>query len=468
MKWFAIFRTGKHKDSKGREREWSKDDLDRIVELNSGVEVPIVIGHPEVSSPAYGWADQFKREGEILYAKPKQVVEEFAEWVKEGLWKKISISIRPKDFTLRHIGFLGGTPPAVQGLPAVEFIAGDDALTIEFSDVKMSAVGRIFQRLREFIIEKFGSDIADKVISAWELEDLQRGPEAPSSFAEDSPGKKAQQARSKEYGIGIKEGGNVTKPSEYDDIDDDEFADPVNYRYPIDAGHVKAALSYWGMPKNREQYTSGEVKKITGRILKAAKRHGIEVDEEKWKFSEKEEDMDKIQELETKLKEREKEISEFSEKDKTKDAEMARLKKELADERAKNRKAEFAAFCDSDEMKEKITPAMKPAVMDFLEILSGIEEYEFAEGDSKVKKAPSDAFKTFLKTLPKAVEFSEVATKGKAASKQGGDAGEKLDAKAKEKMKANKEMSYGAAFAEAQAENPELAQEYADELRGGK
>lgn len=62
---------------------------------------------------------------------------------------------------------------------------------------------------------------------------------------------------------------------EYGDV---KFADPVNNKYPIDTKeHAKAALSYWGMPKNREKYSAEDQKKIGGRIRSAAKKFGIEI-----------------------------------------------------------------------------------------------------------------------------------------------------------------------------------------------
>ena len=55
-----------------------------------------------------------------------------------------------------------------------------------------------------------------------------------------------------------------------------KFADEVNKKYPIDTEeHVRAALSYWGMPKNRAKYSPKDQKKITDNIRAAAKRFGI-------------------------------------------------------------------------------------------------------------------------------------------------------------------------------------------------
>ena len=77
----------------------------------------------------------------------------------------------------------------------------------------------------------------------------------------------AQEERSSKYGIGVKDGGNVTKPSEWSDVPDDEFLDPVNYRYPChDADHTRSAASYWGKAKDQEQYSAEERAKITARL----------------------------------------------------------------------------------------------------------------------------------------------------------------------------------------------------------
>jgi len=126
MKRFQIFKTGRHTDMKGNTREWTVEDLDRIVASYKPAEheAPIVIGHPSTDSPAFGWAEKLEREGDVLYAYPKEVHPEFEKLVEAGTYKNRSIALFP-DGRLRHIGFLGGTPPAVTGLKPVEFSAGE-------------------------------------------------------------------------------------------------------------------------------------------------------------------------------------------------------------------------------------------------------------------------------------------------------------------------------------------------------
>jgi len=59
---------------------------------------------------------------------------------------------------------------------------------------------------------------------------------------------------------------------------DVRFADPVNNKYPIDtAEHVRAAWSYINHADNAAKYSADEVKTIKGRIKRAAKEHGVDI-----------------------------------------------------------------------------------------------------------------------------------------------------------------------------------------------
>ena len=179
MSWFEIFRTGTHTDSAGETKGWTKEDLDKIVsKYNPGVhEAPIVIGHPELDSPAYGWIEALKREGDRLLAKPKQLVDQFKDWVKQGLYKKVSIALYP-DLGLRHVGFLGATPPAVKGLAAVRF-QEKGKVTICFSDFNYTEVQmnsnvkdpgkEIQRRIKEVlrdptkVVDRYGRRFSEKI-----------------------------------------------------------------------------------------------------------------------------------------------------------------------------------------------------------------------------------------------------------------------------------------------------------------
>jgi len=88
--------------------------------------------------------------------------------------------------------------------------------------------------------------------------------------------REAREARSKKYKIGIKEGGHVTKPGEWESVPDDQWLDPVNYRYPCpDADQTRAAASYWGKADNQKQYNSEERSIINERLNKFKKKFNI-------------------------------------------------------------------------------------------------------------------------------------------------------------------------------------------------
>ncbi len=91
--------------------------------------------------------------------------------------------------------------------------------------------------------------------------------------------KDAQEARAKKYGIGIKEGGNVTKPGEWKDLNDSDFGDPTNYRYPMpDKSHADNAAARFAAPSAREQYTKDEQDIIAKRIMAKQRSYGEDPD----------------------------------------------------------------------------------------------------------------------------------------------------------------------------------------------
>jgi len=133
--WVEVFRIGEHTDSSGNTRDWNSSDLEEIVNhYNTNKhEAPVVVGHPKENAPAFGWVEALKTDGRVLFAKFKQLVPEFIEAVKKGMYKKRSISLYP-DMSLRHIGFLGAIPPAVKGLADIKF-SETNTITMEFDSM---------------------------------------------------------------------------------------------------------------------------------------------------------------------------------------------------------------------------------------------------------------------------------------------------------------------------------------------
>jgi len=189
--WIEAFKSGTQTDSKGNTKDWTNEDLDTIVSKYNDQdehEAPIVLGHPKDNSPAYGWVQELKRQGDVLMAKIKPTVDDFVDWVKKGVYKKRSISLYG-DLTLRHIGFLGGTPPAVKGLADPQFLETHPDMVIQFKDGDQEVqefvsdnewnlmywirnIGSALKGLRDKIIEEEGRDEADQTIPAHLVDEL--------------------------------------------------------------------------------------------------------------------------------------------------------------------------------------------------------------------------------------------------------------------------------------------------------
>jgi len=87
---------------------------------------------------------------------------------------------------------------------------------------------------------------------------------------------KEAEAREKKYGIKFREDkGNLTPPKDYPQ-DEADYADPVNYAYPlVPEDRCKNALARWGA--FREEYTQPERNVIYERTVKRALKYGITV-----------------------------------------------------------------------------------------------------------------------------------------------------------------------------------------------
>ena len=88
--------------------------------------------------------------------------------------------------------------------------------------------------------------------------------------------REARDRRSRKYGIAVKEGGNLTRPGEWDQVADEDWLDPVNYRYPCpDAARTRAAAGYRGRETNQEQYSPEERTIINARLTRLKKEFTI-------------------------------------------------------------------------------------------------------------------------------------------------------------------------------------------------
>jgi hypothetical protein len=135
---------------------FSSDDLAGCVASYDPAkhEAPLVIGHPQIDAPAYGWVQKLHLDGDRMMATAKQVEPAFAELVRAGRFKKVSSSFwspdaagnpTPGQWALRHVGFLGAAAPSVKGMKPAHFADGA-AGVLDFSDETLLAMQADFDR----------------------------------------------------------------------------------------------------------------------------------------------------------------------------------------------------------------------------------------------------------------------------------------------------------------------------------
>jgi len=129
-----IFRAGTHTAMNGARLTFSASHLEETARTYDPTrhEAPLVIGHPQIDAPAYGWVKSLIVKGDSLFALPDAVEPAFAELVRQRRYSKISAAFfgpdaednpAPGVYSLRHVGFLGAAAPAVKGMKQAHFAA---------------------------------------------------------------------------------------------------------------------------------------------------------------------------------------------------------------------------------------------------------------------------------------------------------------------------------------------------------
>lgn len=181
--WVEIFKGGPQTDATGHQHDGDALINTAVAKFNGDHhEPPAVIGHPQTDDPAYGWVAGLRkgvRNGvAVLEATFKDIAPGFDELVQSGRYKKRSAAFYP-DGSLRHVGFLGAAPPAVKGLANVAFREGEGPC-FEFAESDWT-IARVFRSLREWLIETFDADTADRIVPDWHITEIQRAAEQDPS-----------------------------------------------------------------------------------------------------------------------------------------------------------------------------------------------------------------------------------------------------------------------------------------------
>ncbi|WP_320200502.1 hypothetical protein RMR16_008705 [Agrobacterium sp. rho-13.3] len=201
-----VFRSGTFIPMNGQQLSFSAADLKAMADAYDykTAPAPVVVGHPKTDAPAFGWAQSFEYDAtaDRLFANVGEISPAFADAVKNGTYKKVSLSFHRPDHAAnpvpgtwypKHVGFLGGAAPAVTGLTNVQFSNDDDSVVIsaDFGERGFEETASLLRGLRDFIIEKFGREDADKALPSYSIEWLQEmeieKPVRQPSFSAPSP-----------------------------------------------------------------------------------------------------------------------------------------------------------------------------------------------------------------------------------------------------------------------------------------
>ncbi len=336
----------------------SVNDLQKIAEntakfIEEGGKVPLTISHPATEEEKLAttqgylqdvWVDE--EEKKLYGLLSLNDTSEAKEWIQEGKLKSVSPGIYHDvitsagkfDALIDHIALTASPHLLAQDefipINAERFSAYQ--IFFENNAVTGESGGGVFTEIKKLLLEILATVKGE-------------------NFASREEAKKAQKARSKKYGIGIKDGGNVTKPSEWSTVADDDFLDPVNYRYPCpNAEQTRAAVRYWGKPANQAQYTPQERAIINRRLEEKLKQYKIGKYTESEIHTEEGNKMD-LEELKKENEGLKKQIEELQ----TKVADYEKAEKERLEAEKKKAISDFEARVDKLIEEKKVQPATK-------------------------------------------------------------------------------------------------------------
>ena len=180
VKGVELFKAGIRKDSKGRTKAWTTEELQDMAEAYNSVagkehDAPIVVGHD--GNISYGWLSKCYVKGGTILGDYRDVDAQFAEEANAGRYRKRSISIYPANHpdnpapgraNIRHVAYV--PVPAVKGMADHEFDEGDEFETYEFAEFAepmtfanpIEAMGHLVGTMRDRAIEAEGLEAANQ------------------------------------------------------------------------------------------------------------------------------------------------------------------------------------------------------------------------------------------------------------------------------------------------------------------
>lgn len=195
--WIPSFRAGDY----GEQGRYTEADIQELVDTFApkAFGVPIVVGHPKVNSPAWGWLDGARRAGDVLELHVSEVDADFAAAVGERKFDRVSVKFRrrPSDQKLQliHLGFLGAWPPGVDTLGRVQFGLGqtqfEEGFEVAFSDgddTQGAALGGLTQQFQQAGAARKGRTMDEEEFKLFKADTEAR-------FAEEKRAREAAEAK---------------------------------------------------------------------------------------------------------------------------------------------------------------------------------------------------------------------------------------------------------------------------------
>lgn len=179
--WIDVLPAGTHKSMDGKTISFTAEDLAQMVANTKVAQAPAVLGHPKHNDPAYGWTTDAKVENGHLFVKFSDVNPDFDKGVQSGAYRNRSVSVfnDPKlGWRLRHVGWLGAAPPAIDGLAPVSFAAEDECEVFEFAAMPvrvpwaLELCAEALRGIREDVIAERGIEAADRVIPTYRIDSI--------------------------------------------------------------------------------------------------------------------------------------------------------------------------------------------------------------------------------------------------------------------------------------------------------
>lgn len=474
--WVQAFRPGVHTDADGQTRKWTPKDVDSVAQQYNKASdpknperhiAPVVLGHPEDDSPAMGWVEKAKTVGGKLWLKLTELQPEFIDALKKGLYKTRSISLYP-DLNIRHIGFLGASVPAVKGLAPFKFNDAQKAITIEFAEEEEVNPTEAIELKRE-------NNFFKRVFDLFKV-DVTNYAEKPSNV------QSAETDTTKTIGDKYPQGATMAEatPGLQDLITvAGNYLDEAATITGAKAGKKDKAfeatkMAFDHLCKAYAQATKEVVKKE--KVEEVAEAHETAESPAKEKVEEAAvkaaDHVEAVPAVETPAVEAPVAVN-FQETIARLEAELAKVTAEkdqliqtIGTKEKEERMQSFKEFCDGLVAEGRMRPVdVEPTIVNFKFREESTKKLssDFAEGKST--EAPVDYvqdYKDYLSSMPRVVDFSEVATKA-TATVSTNSPGEYVESKIKSFMEADPKMQYHTALNKLAETEPDRVQKYLED-----